>query len=260
MYYFCLLVIVQIIFESFPISSSGHVQLLLCLSNFMGYSGWQQYALYSESVDYLLHGPTLIILMLYFYKRWWPLISRWRSARVMIMRSALLLVCADGITVLSYFFLKPLVGGRLPLWTGFFITACALGSLRLCVKKKYVFGNIKKGLILGCAQSIALFPGISRFALTYVAARWMRIRPERSFELSMLIQCPLIMVAFIKSLYDMSMSPLQGCSPFLGMIIGGATVISYWCLTFVGYCIKKELIWFFSLYMVLPMIISLWLC
>lgn len=61
-------ILIQIIGESLPISSSGHVELAqrlfhVSLQNF-------------ENIHFLLHGPTIIILLICFFTAWWQLIFK----------------------------------------------------------------------------------------------------------------------------------------------------------------------------------------
>jgi undecaprenyl pyrophosphate phosphatase UppP len=60
-------ILIQIIGESLPISSSGHVLLMQKL--FAQALGKQ-----ATIIDFLLHGPTILILLIYFFKTWWQMI------------------------------------------------------------------------------------------------------------------------------------------------------------------------------------------
>jgi undecaprenyl pyrophosphate phosphatase UppP len=55
-----IVIFLQIILESMPVSSSGHLALLSKFFNLK----------ISEQLDYFLHGPTIIILMVVFYRQW----------------------------------------------------------------------------------------------------------------------------------------------------------------------------------------------
>ena len=65
----------QIVTESLPISSSGHVALLAMIVGFSAHNGtllndahasWLQQQLMMRSIDHFLHGPTCIIVLLFF--------------------------------------------------------------------------------------------------------------------------------------------------------------------------------------------------
>ena len=259
--YFCLLLILQIMIESFPVSSSGHVALAICLLNYGGWNTSLYNLMYTESVDHLLHGPTLGIMMIFFRKEWWSIISQKRIARLIIPQVMIILLCADGITLIWYAIFSQTGKTFFPLWLGFLITACLLYSLRFVRSGGYCPHNVTKGCLLGLVQSIALLPGISRFGSTYVAARWLNVRPKRAFELSMLIQSPLIIASFLKSLHSLYIpSIIQQGSLLMVCVIGGATFVAYGCLYLTGLCIEKKYVWLFSIYMILPITIALLLC
>lgn len=135
---FYLVSCVQIIVESFPVSSSGHCYLLL---NFLKKSEniffsctdfISQRAIYSptflESFDHMLHAVTLFVLAVFFFERWKIYLLRMRSCLPIFFKAVLLTALADIITSLFYFFLK-IYPIELPLIVGFSITAMSLGSL-----------------------------------------------------------------------------------------------------------------------------------
>ena len=118
--------------------------------------------------------------------------------------------------------------------------------------------DIKKALLLGVVQGIALLPGISRFALTYVVGRFLKLSPRRSFETSFLIQFPLIIAGFCKGLFYLLLAP--NCVSIFGIQVIwaflGGTVVSFGFLHFVYYLALRGKLWLFSFYMLIPIILG----
>ncbi|MCK4517445.1 undecaprenyl-diphosphate phosphatase, partial [Candidatus Babeliales bacterium] len=114
--------------------------------------------------------------------------------------------------------------------------------------------NIRKALILGCVQGIALLPGISRFATTYVAGRWLHLSPRRAFQISFLIQLPLISAAFVQGLYKIVGTPegilLSSGRGLLTLVL--ATVIGFFALCFAQKLAYQEKFWWFGFYLLVP--------
>ncbi|MFA6526875.1 MAG: undecaprenyl-diphosphate phosphatase [Candidatus Babeliales bacterium] len=201
--------IVQIIIEMVPVSSSGHV---LVMQHFLAWNGWQALPM-PEWYDHFLHGPTLVILMIYFSKDWLGVCtylvrgavrktaSWWRMARV-VGRVVMYVCLADGVTACMYLTFKKWldgVGVSLSPWAviaGMAVTMVLLLSTLLLnndAPKKISRG---KALMLGFVQGCAFFPGVSRFGSTYVIARWLGIGHRRAFQFSFAMFVPFIIVAF----------------------------------------------------------------
>src|ERR1700682_4515131 len=105
------IIMTQIITESLPISSSGHVILLCMLLGIAPYdfvlvpsenASWRTQQLMARSVDHCLHGPTLIIVALFFYRRWTTLLTGWRKTLPIIYRLIFYVGIADFITGLCF--------------------------------------------------------------------------------------------------------------------------------------------------------------
>src|SRR5665213_2115097 len=140
MLYFYILIVLQIVVESLPISSSSHVHLLEL--------GVCQVPL-SSSVIYALHIPTALVLALYFFKRWFFMLAHLRACAPIVGRLFLLGTLVDGITALFFVFVHKL-HVDIPLGVGLCITALALYSLRLCVAGNTRWGYFQ-AIILGIA-------------------------------------------------------------------------------------------------------------
>ncbi len=248
------LIVMQIIFESFPISSSGHCFLLEHM--FINCQLPSQYNHLRSYIMYALHIPTALVIMLYFFKEWSFPFKHVERCWPIILKIILYTASADLIT-LSLYILKQSVEVHMPLSIGFIVTALSLYSLRWCKDVELQPWSLSKAIILGLVQSIAFLPGISRLGITFVAARWMSISSRRAFQIALLIQFPLIIISSSYALYILS--PIY--SELLNMIslsvMLGAGVIAYIGISLVGYMVKWHIMWLWSIYMLIPIIISI---
>lgn len=270
--FFFLWMFIQIIMESLPVSSSGHVAFVAKILSKIGYGQVVSSYYPSSVIDFVFHGPTIIILMVYFFGRWWQMalhrkpnnistfmsVSTWAS----LMRPALFIVVADGITILFWWlgFARSLEVKDYFLCVGFFITAFLLYLSKYFHNSKMVRWNLYDAIVLGLVQSISLLPGISRFAATFVAGRWCGYGLKDSFGLSFLISMPLIIAAFglgvLSALKDHNLAiKLFAFKSLFVMVVAG--LLGYCALYLVGKLIEKNKLWYFSSYMLLLALLSL---
>jgi undecaprenyl-diphosphatase len=240
---------VQIVVESLPISSSGHVMLVERLFSF--FSGHA--VTVSRAYEYLLHGPTLVMLAIYFWKRWWLLVTHGWQLRFLILRAGLLVVCADGISTPVYLLIRHCHMLCVPLGIGFLITAGMLASLywhppRLC----YASLSIKHACAIGFVQGIAGLSGVSRLASTYVLGVWMGLSERTSFYFSCMIQWPFIAVGFFGGLWEArseaSIFAFMMQWWFLLFVIC-STILSFFVLRFVEHQMEAGKIWRLGIYL-----------
>jgi len=332
-----ILIATQIIAESFPISSSGHLHLVGRLAQFFGFEHVPQLP---EYFDHFLHGPTIIVLIIYFWRSWavpmrlllcgwWRCITTghgsdsWRRLRRLFFKILGLVCAADGITALFYFVIKKRLHDVVwlqsdaMLLVGFVVTMGLLLSLpfvslhsalrasipptprwlwrtggtngkddsdgssgstnfyekfirwlgeifsyrssRWSPKGEWRDANafsLPAGLMLGLAQSIALIlPGISRFASTYVVARWLGIEHRRAFQISFLVLFPLIIAGFlVNGVPGMVASGMIFEIMTIPMFItfGGSTVVSFFALKLADWMGARQKMWWFGVYMLVP--------
>lgn len=251
-----LLIFIQIVSESFPVSSSGHIALAVCVLAFYNLipCALRNECSTSSALMFLAHIPTLFITLGFFRTTWMPLLQNIISRHRIIMRLILYAGIADSITVVAYCVLK-LYPVPLPLSVGFALTMLLLFSLRWCHTSTTVLTHTHM-VLLGCIQSIALLPGISRFGAVYVACRWLGVRPIKAFNVAWMLQWPLMVAGAIVGLWQYST-----CASLLSHLSFSAlflvTGIAYGGLYSMYVCAQKNLLWIMSIYMLIPLIISL---
>ncbi len=184
----------HIVLESLPISSSSHIHLL---NKYLARISKYTPVTISTTLDYLMHIPTALVLKA-------TLIRHYALLSDLSLFHWIATVCiADLVTGTTYLVMKKKGKPPLPFSAGFFISACALLSLYFVP-----YGTIREisffqAFLIGCVQSLTLFPGISRLALTFVASIYLGIDPLIGALFSLSIELALICVALAKAGYDL---------------------------------------------------------
>ncbi len=282
---------VQVICESLPISSSGHVALLQFLLHGSQNIGYEHIGAFDDC----LQGISAIIFFIYFFAPWWQLIIAQPIAlhflfdrkiwQHKILPAVLFVLIADFITFVCWYadFANYI---HIPLYLGFLITAGVLWSMQYAQEKKTInIWSWKYSLIVGFVQGCALFSGVSRFACTMASLQWLGYCRLRAFLISFLIEWPLIFAASVKGFILLQdASTLQAIKA--GLLIDGfasdgiqlfidvvasdgmelfidavacSSVIAYLSLYAVQAMIDKNNLWKFSYYMILPTTVALWM-
>lgn len=270
-------IFVQIISESFPVSSSAHV----CIVEWLLHVDFQN--VLPHYLDHLLHGPTLLILIVFFRRSWvQPLIALYKGLRrgkrvgsysyatrhllQIIMKSCWHLVLTTGLAIGVYVViarvLKPCTwyAGAEMVLVGLLVTMVMLLSLYWEPRENDARLNWRTAILLGCVQAVALLPGISRFGSTYVTARFLRFVPRRAFEVSFLIQMPLIVIAFlIDGIGGMVKHPMPELNTFFMFgLMSVATCLAYRCFWLMWKLALTQRLWIMGFYMLVPISIVLY--
>lgn len=224
-------VILQILLESLPVSSSGNLALF-------GIS-------LPQTINYVSHVATVLVYAIFFRKKLFtlllhPLRCKKVIAHAMLYGAAALVptICIYGL--LEYFnphFYLPL---------GFFITTLLLLASFFAPQKVQQL-TVTKAAIIGFAQGIALLPGISRLGITYVVGRFLGLSWRTAFNFSCMIEAPLIIVASLKGLYDIRADILTiSFLSLVGYIV--ATFGAYLLLCLVYKLAQANRWWLFGIY------------
>lgn len=240
-----ILVLFSIVLESFPISSSAHVYLLIKLySHFFFISPTQVHIL-----EWCTHGCYVIVLGLFFRLRWKYYLLRLSKSFPLLIKIMIQGFIVEIITVILYLFLRTVTITIPIVALGFLVTSVLLYSLRFISTRMRKHWTMKNSIFLGFAQGLAIIPGISRFASTFVCARWLGIRSDRAFELSFLLGVPLNLAACVGGFYHIvihKQTHILNLSLGLSMLI--ASIGMYMGLCIVQKLIQKNWLWICSLY------------
>ena len=245
-----LLGLVQGLCEFLPISSSGH---LVLLSRIFGIED-------SLFVSIILHIATLFAVVIVMRKEIFYLI------RHPFSKEAMSIYISTIFTVIIALVLMPLIttsfeGNVLPIT--FLLSGILLIISQKCSKKmtndvdcgKITF---KRAIIMGLAQGLAIFPGLSRSGTTISAGLLSGGDKEECAKFSFLISIPIILASMLLEIVKISISgqtisvdvvPLVG-SFIIALVIGILTIKLMLKLT------QKLNFKFFSIYLFVMAIIS----
>ncbi len=224
-----LLAIVQGIAEFLPISSSGH---LVVLASLMGADS-EEFDLVELNI--VLHAGTLGSILVVYRKQLFEALTKdWRIlfllavATLPAVIAAVLLKATDADDLLE----SPFVAGICLLLTG----AILLLSQRLSQKEQpYEATSWWQAWWIGCAQALAILPGISRSGSTICSGQALGLSREGAATFSFLMAVPAILGAITlevaKTLAETSESEaslplwLLGLGALVSFIVGWASLV-----------------------------------
>ncbi len=241
MLFFYIQFFIQVVSESLPVSSSGHLKLFSCL--------FRQAPIVGPELLEWMHIPTLMVLTLYFspvlYKLVVCLPKIWRR----LLYLGLVVFMADCITALGYFLFK-IQHYDVPLYISFLVTAALLISTKLCAPGTKKTLTLVDGVCLGVVQALSLLPGISRFGSVYAVCRWLGCTARESFYISWLIVWPLLCATSIK-LFFKSHSVLMFSVTDL-LVVSCAGFVALGVLHGVYLVAQNNRMWWIGIYMIIP--------
>ena len=182
--------IIQGLTEFLPISSSAHLAVLPRFFN------WPDQGL---AFDAVLHLGTLLAVMVYF---WRQLVEVFLGKNKLLLKLIVLSSLASLIIVAllkSFIFRSPeLIALNLIFW-----------AIVLYLAERYHQGlnkiksnTVKKSLLIGLAQGLAILPGVSRSGITISTGLLAGLSKKTAVEFSFLAGAPLIFLAGVSSLVD----------------------------------------------------------
>ncbi len=226
-----LLGLLQALGEFLPISSSAHLVLLPYLRG-MEYQGL--------AFDVMLHAATLLAVLLYFAKDWFFIIKKglahptskdgrtlWYLAAATVPAGVAGLLLSDWA---EHTFRNPLlIAVCLIVFAGFLWWADRKGSQN----KVQEFG-FKTLMIIGCAQALAIVPGVSRSGVTITAALLLGLSRGASARISFLLSTPIIAGAALLEAGQLSAADFN--APLLWGFVSafaGALFVIGWLMKFI---------------------------
>lgn len=189
--------------EFLPISSDGH---LVLVSRLLGETLEGRSAL---GFDILLHAGSLLALLLMDRVFWWKTLSCAARGQRPALRLLGLLIIATVPAAIAGVLLEDLIADRLrtPMAAGigFLVTAGVLwaGEEIGRYSRKGIEGvDGPRAFLLGCAQAVAILPGVSRSACTASFARVLGLERRAAIDFSFLMAVPVIGGAVAKTALD----------------------------------------------------------
>ena len=231
-----LLGLVQGVTEFLPVSSDGH---LVIGQTLLGLRGSHL------AFDVFIHGATLLAILVYFRGRLVGLV-RW-SALSYVAKLALATLPVVVVATTFYPWIRRAFGEPWLVSVFLAVTGLILLSLFLCPRDHGPGSGILEpgwwtALAIGCIQSFALLPGISRSGTTIVAGIWLGLSPMAAAEFSFLLALPTLGAATLYEGYkDRAALATIGALPIaLGLTV---SFVVAWIViaAFLGYLGKRGL-------------------
>lgn len=201
--------IVQGLTEFLPVSSSGHLIIVPELLH------WKEQPL---AFDVAVHQGTTLAVLLYF---WRDFVRLTRHGVADILRCRLRWAEYSPLGRLALLIMlgcvpAVIVGGLFNTWIEDHLRQPWLIALMLVVVGGAMLAadrwahpsremdklNPARALLIGCAQALALIPGVSRSGSTIVAGMFAGLRRDTAARFSFLLAAPVIVAAGIKELPD----------------------------------------------------------
>lgn len=209
------LAIVQGVTEFLPISSSGHLLILPWMLH------WRDSS--SLTFDVMLHAGTLVAILIYF----WSDLKRILTGSLMDMRKGrfgkspdsrlLLLIVLGSIPtgIVGVKFDKIIENNFRTMYLGVAAVMIVVGII-LYMSDKYGKKqhsveklSVRDALVIGLAQSLALFPGVSRSGATITAGLFTGLTREASARFSFLLATPVILGASLIKLQELGTQAMK---------------------------------------------------
>lgn len=218
--------LLQALGEFLPISSSAH---LVLLPFFTG----QEYQ--GITFDVMLHLATLLAVVLYFAKDWYAIIKDGLTCpRSQEGKTLWLLVLATFPAaiagVLFHDQVETAFRSPVSIAVCLMIFALILGwADRKAAPKDRAQINLKNLLIIGCAQALALMPGVSRSGITITAALLLGFSRPQSARISFLLSTPIIAGAALLEITHLSPADINAplIWGFISAFLGALAVIGW---------------------------------
>jgi len=249
-----ILAVIQGLTEWLPVSSSGH---LVLFSGILSYDS-------SLMFDVALHFGTLMAVFVYFGRDIIDILEdflkfRTKSAN---FRFGLLLIAATiPAAIIGYLFRDLFESAFSSLWMvamGFAITALVLFIASLDIKKlskKAEELGFFGAILIGCAQAVAIFPGISRSGATISSGLLLGLKEKEAVKFSFMMAIPAIFGASIVEIGNNPLPTELVWATLLSFAVGLLTI--HIMLKFI-ITSRKNLRWFAVYCILLALGIAAW--
>lgn len=117
----------------------------------------------------------------------------------------------------------------------------------------------KQSLIIGCAQAVALIPGVSRSGITIVAGMAQKLTREDAAKFSFLLSMPVIFGAGVKSLFNLELTQEINFAVLAAGFLS-STVFGYLAVKFFLRYLNSHSLGVFAWYrVILAAVLAVWL-
>lgn len=246
---------VQGITEFVPVSSSAHLILFPYLFNW-DYNGLE--------FDVALHFGTFLAVITFFWKDWINIFKNAVSGKKEVgpypQNTLWQIIVASTPAFLAGYYLEPYVEKYLHspilLIVNLVIFGLLLWLTEFISKNTLKNENIRysDSFIIGCAQAIALVPGVSRSGITMTAAKMIGFSKENAARFSFILGTPAVLGAF---LYQLPNINLFESSLFFWVGVISSTIFGFFAIKYLIQYLKKGSFAVFALYRIILAILVL---
>jgi undecaprenyl-diphosphatase len=237
--------IIQGLTEWLPVSSTAHLKIAQYLMNFEA----------TALLDVTLHVGTLIVVVFYFRKDVKEILSAlvhldFKSEYGSLIPLIVMATIPTGIIGIVYAeFLESTFQTLLIIGVTFLIGATYLYSSRIG-KENVGTITLTTAFIMGTAQGLASFPGLSRSGVTISTALLLGLKREKAFKFSFLLSIPAIIgdVAF-EAYHNRGQFAIQNVGSaelLIGVVL--AAVAGYFAIRLVSNSVRSKRFHYFAFY------------
>jgi undecaprenyl-diphosphatase len=240
--------------EFLPVSSSGHLAVLKSL---WGYGD------ISILFDILLHVSTLLAVMIVFRRRIGMIVSslwRWATRKAgdedrIHVRLVMWIIVATFITGVLGIAIEEILapGENIKLVSALFLVTAAIllaTAGKSAGETGYSGITARHALVLGVAQGMGVFPGISRSGITISAGLFAGLKREEAGEFSFLLSIPAILGAALLKIGDLGdLSGSLGAGPLAAGMLAGL-VSGLLALVLLMRLVRSGKLFFFAFYLI----------
>lgn len=244
--------------EFLPISSSAHLVLIPWLMH------WQHLGL---AFDAIVHWGTAAAVLGYFWREWISLVKA--ALRLLTSRASrenahpapearllwLIVIGALPAAIIGYLlddffeemFARPVAAAGFLLLTAVILAVSEyIGKQQ---RRPLSSMNTRDALLIGLAQALAIFPGISRSGATIAAGLLRGLERESAARFSFLIATPIIFGAGLFKLWELAqVGGLAGQWPVLVAGFIGAAAVGWACIHFLLRYLRQRRLYPFAVY------------
>ncbi|MFA5029287.1 MAG: undecaprenyl-diphosphatase UppP [Patescibacteria group bacterium] len=266
--------VLQGLTEFLPISSSGHLVIFhqIFKVSFIGGPGAGESLSGDLLFDVVLHLGTLVALLVFFFRDvekivrgFFSSLTNWNWANNFNQRLAWLVIIGTIPAAILGFFLEDLI-------TNYSRSAFLVAIMLIVVavlfwifekyslkQKDLQTASRWDSLIIGCAQALALIPGVSRSGITIIAGLGRKMKRIEAARFSFLLSMPIIFAAGIKKILEIdSLANVNWLILIIGFLtatVSGYLVIKY----FLKYLNRHSLNIFAWYRLIIGCLILIWL-
>jgi undecaprenyl-diphosphatase len=234
--------------EWLPISSTAHLKI----------AEWIMSLTHTALLDVTLHVGTLVVVVFYFRREVKDILAAlfhldFKSESGRLILPIILATIPTGIIGLLYAkFLEDTFQTFLIIGITFLIGATVLYTSKIGNENTDTV-TFRTALIMGTAQGLATFPGLSRSGITISTALLLGLKREKAFKFSFLLSIPAILGDLAVEAYlqrgQLAAQSISSTELLAGIIV--AMVAGYIAIRIVSNVVRSKRFHYFALYTVL---------